>query len=304
MTAQPACAKSIAMKKELPGCYSVGFSKEAIDLQLEKIYKDAFFINSDILRRFLSFIVDETLSGHADWLKEYTIGINVLNKSADFKPQDNGIVRIHAGRLRRALNNYYSHLGLNDIIQISIPKGGYVPLFTENILAKTQEAGQEEQRLSGNNTITQPIPETIAILPFRSASSDGLTESLKDGLALQLCNSLMQFDKYTVISYQSVRDICKGSNNNELFQLRAAMALKYAITGNIQLFQDNIRIHVQLIELQSSRQLRSAMYEGQIVAGNIFKLQDEIVRFIIAELITNRTQFEKKNKRAAMAVVA
>ena len=41
-------------------------------------------------------------------LKEYTIAVNVLDKPTNFKPQDNSIVRIHAGRLRRALNHFYN----------------------------------------------------------------------------------------------------------------------------------------------------------------------------------------------------
>src|SRR3954462_10402573 len=107
----------------------LSFSKETIYEQLQKIFLDPFFANSGILRKFLTFIVDETLAGHANWLKEYTIGLKVLNKSAGFKPQENGIVRINAGRLRRALNNYYNGSGITDSLFISVPKGSYVPVF-------------------------------------------------------------------------------------------------------------------------------------------------------------------------------
>src|SRR3982750_4219074 len=101
------------------------FSKELIHEQLQRIFLDPFFANSAILRKFLSYIVDETLDGHASWLKEYTIGIAVLNKAANFKPQENGIVRIHAGRLRRALNHYYSENANTDPVYITVPKGSY-----------------------------------------------------------------------------------------------------------------------------------------------------------------------------------
>jgi hypothetical protein len=39
------------------------------------------------------------------------------------------IVRIHAGRLRRALKEYYYDAGKNDPIVIEIPKGSYIPVF-------------------------------------------------------------------------------------------------------------------------------------------------------------------------------
>jgi TolB-like protein len=289
------------MKKELTACPSLQFTREAIHLQLERIFRDAFFVNSDILRRFLSFIVDETLDGHSDWLKEYTIGINVLKKSADFKPQDNGIVRIHAGRLRRALNNYYGHLGLNDAIQISIPKGGYIPVFSENSQGKVLDTTGEE-RETAIDAIRPQQADTIAVLPFRFTHIDGLDDSLVDGLALQLSDALMRYDRYSVISYQSMRDVSRKIN--EISQLVSYMSLRYVITGDIQYFDKNIRFHVQMVELQNGRQLYSGMYEGRIHSGNIFKLQDEVVQFLMSELTAARLLFEKKSKRTSMAVVA
>src|ERR1700748_1525659 len=120
------------MKSETSNSVEAKLSRDTINQQLQKIFLDPLFMNSEILRKFLLFIVDQTLTGHADWLKEYTIGVNVLNKPADFTPQENGIVRIHAGRLRRALHHYYKETGILDSIHISIPKGRYVPVFAEN----------------------------------------------------------------------------------------------------------------------------------------------------------------------------
>ena len=62
-------------------------------------------------------------------LKEYTIGVQALKKEADFNPQIDSIVRIHAGRLRRVLKEYYYEEGKDDPIVISIPKGSYAPNF-------------------------------------------------------------------------------------------------------------------------------------------------------------------------------
>ena len=79
------------------------FSVAAVEEQLERIFRDPHFTESAILKKFLSFIVQETIHGRSNCLKEYTIAINVLEKPSSFNPQENGIVRIHAGRLRRAL---------------------------------------------------------------------------------------------------------------------------------------------------------------------------------------------------------
>src|SRR6476646_6873563 len=105
------------------------FSVSAVEEELERIFRDPHFTESAILKKFLSFIVQETVQGRSNCLKEYTIAINVLEKPLSFNPQENGIVRIHAGRLRRALTEYYSDMGRNDQIVITIPKGKYVPVF-------------------------------------------------------------------------------------------------------------------------------------------------------------------------------
>src|SRR5664279_1300132 len=96
---------------------------------LLKVLADPIFCGSDILKRFLAFIVQEMLDGRSNQLKEYTIGVNVLNKPVDFRPQTDAIVRIHATRLRRALNRYYAGSGNEDLLRITIPKGNYVPFF-------------------------------------------------------------------------------------------------------------------------------------------------------------------------------
>src|SRR5450631_3694096 len=105
------------------------FTEELVLNQLKKIFLCPAFSVSDILRRFLTYITEETLAGRSNTIKEYTIAVNVLNKPISFKPQHDAIVRIHAGRLRRALNYYYKESGLNDEIEISVPKGSYVPVM-------------------------------------------------------------------------------------------------------------------------------------------------------------------------------
>jgi len=80
-------------------------------------------------RRFLRYVVEETLAGRADRIKAYAIGTEVFERSADFDAQSDPVVRIEAGRLRRALERYYLSDGVSDPVVITIPKGAYVPHF-------------------------------------------------------------------------------------------------------------------------------------------------------------------------------
>ena len=80
--------------------------EEAIRQQLDKILTSRHFVNSPNLRHFLQFIVEKTLAGEAAEIKGYTVATQVLGRKADFDPNLDPIVRILAGRLRRALENY------------------------------------------------------------------------------------------------------------------------------------------------------------------------------------------------------
>lgn len=97
-------------------------------LQMERILANSAFVRSRRLSRFLRFSVEQTLLGHADELKEYRIGTEVFERSADFDPRIDTIVRTQAHRLRTMLANYYETDGRTDPVLIDLPKGSYVPL--------------------------------------------------------------------------------------------------------------------------------------------------------------------------------
>src|SRR6187455_3349849 len=101
----------------------LGYSIQDVGNQLKLILSHELFNNSAVLSNFLKYIVEETLAGNFKSLKEYTIGVEGLGKKADFNPQIDAIVRIHAGRLRRLLTKYYNGPGIQDRILIEVVKG-------------------------------------------------------------------------------------------------------------------------------------------------------------------------------------
>ncbi|MHA3979830.1 tetratricopeptide repeat protein [Halovulum sp. GXIMD14794] len=104
-------------------------SDDSVRKELERILGSSDFQASERNRRFLQFVVDETLSGRADRIKAYTIATGVFGRSDDFDPQQDSIVRIEAARLRRAIELFYLVEGERDGVRLSIPKGAYVPVF-------------------------------------------------------------------------------------------------------------------------------------------------------------------------------
>lgn len=102
---------------------------DRVQAQVERIVSDSEFAGSRRLSQFLKFVVEESLAGCADRLSGRVIGQKVFERGADFDPQEDSIVRVEAGRLRRRLRTYYETAGRQDPIRIDIPKGGYAPTF-------------------------------------------------------------------------------------------------------------------------------------------------------------------------------
>ena len=86
---------------------------------------------SERMRRFLEFVVERSLCGAQDQLKEYVIGVEVYRKGEAFDPRIDSVVRVEAGRLRNKLREYYQTEGRGDSIRIDLPKGSYQPVFTK-----------------------------------------------------------------------------------------------------------------------------------------------------------------------------
>ncbi len=77
----------------------------------------------------LRFLIDRTLAGRADELKERTIGVAVFNRSPDYDTAVDHIVRSTVSEMRRRLADYYALPEHAGELRIDIPPGGYVPLF-------------------------------------------------------------------------------------------------------------------------------------------------------------------------------
>ncbi|MEP6715710.1 MAG: hypothetical protein ABJC09_09045, partial [Terriglobia bacterium] len=87
------------------------------------------FANAARARRFLIYIVEETLAGRTEGIKELVLGPEVFDRPADFDPKVDPVVRVEAGRLRKRLDDYYALTGAADPVLIEVAVGSYVPRF-------------------------------------------------------------------------------------------------------------------------------------------------------------------------------
>jgi Tol biopolymer transport system component len=106
-------------------------TSRSVDPYLERVLTSAEFSRAKRMARFLRFVVEETLGGRIDELKERQIGIEVFDRPAEWDPKLDNIVRSEARRLRTKLDAYYDTVGKHDRVRISMPKGGYAAEFLE-----------------------------------------------------------------------------------------------------------------------------------------------------------------------------
>jgi len=104
-------------------------AKHAINEQLERLLASSYFSHSKRFPNFLRFVVEHTLAGDADEIKERTLGIEIFGKEADYDTAADPIVRVTAAEIRKRVAQYYQDPVHNEEIRITLPSGAYVPQF-------------------------------------------------------------------------------------------------------------------------------------------------------------------------------
>ncbi|MDF2688555.1 MAG: adenylate cyclase [Microvirga sp.] len=141
-------------------------SADDVRAQLERLVASPDIDLPPRARRFLRYIVEETLAGRGNRIKAYTVGTEVFERDSNFDAQSDPVVRIEAGRLRRALEHYYLVPGLFDPVIIDVPKGAYVPHFTLRSLP-----GAEAVKAVNRPSPSTPLPENRFALRSRPRRS-------------------------------------------------------------------------------------------------------------------------------------
>src|SRR5271156_663468 len=102
---------------------------ESLQTQIQRILQSKAFRTSEVQRNLLAYLADKSIHGSADSLKEYTVGLDVFGKPASYDPRQESTVRMHVGRLRQKLVEFYRTEGVDDPIIVDLPKGGFKVTF-------------------------------------------------------------------------------------------------------------------------------------------------------------------------------
>jgi hypothetical protein len=96
---------------------------------LEEVLQSTTFLRADQLRKFLRYICEMEIEGHAGELCEFLIGVEAFGRSSDYSTAEDSVVRRRAVDLREKLHEVYTSELAAVKVRIDLPKGTYVPRF-------------------------------------------------------------------------------------------------------------------------------------------------------------------------------
>jgi adenylate cyclase len=251
---------------------------EAIRAQLNRILQGDRFRGSVKQGEFLSFIVNETLDDRASQLKGYNIAVAVYGRKEGFNPQVDPIVRVEAGRLRRALEHYYLTDGVDDPVRIEIPKGAYVPTFRETII----ESASTEALISERNDNGEPLRPSIAVMPLLNLTGDGEQDYFVDGITEELTAELARYEEFQVIASQSAMRF-KGEKI-DLREVGRDLGVQFLLTGSIRKGSKDIKVTTRLLDTSTAEQIWAESYKRDLAAADLIALQEEIAHRVVGAI--------------------
>jgi len=97
--------------------------------ELRAILASPHFCNSKRYPALLKYVVETTLAGNSERLKERTLLVEVFGRTPNDDTNSDTVVRYTAGEVRKRLLLYYSSRTTNSGVRISLPPGSYIPEF-------------------------------------------------------------------------------------------------------------------------------------------------------------------------------
>ena len=233
--------------------YVMRMNSKEVQAQLKNIIESVEFAKSPAMVNFLIYVVNETLAERGELLKEYSIAVEALGKDVGFDPQKSSSVRTLAGRVRKALNHYYSELESNAPIFISLPKGQYIPAIAPKGFAQPE----------GNSSSAKgaPPPWITRIMVAPMSSDDDSLNNVADSLSEKMTIALAAFDDLDVVSHVVAKTFFH--RGGEIVDAMNELGAEFVCTGKIYQQDGEIILSVSVIDVQKGRQIWNKEFQGQ-----------------------------------------
>lgn len=145
--------------------------------------------------------------------------------------------------------------------------------------------------LTGNLVTVQSGPKrlAIAVLPFSTIGGDKDNEYFGDGLTDELIVNLSQLKDFDVIS--RTNSVQYKNTTKDIKTIGRELGIRYLLEGSVRKFQDDLRITVQFIDVESGRQLYAESFKGKM--EDVFDIQEKVSKQVVEALMIKLSPTEK-----------
>jgi TolB-like protein len=289
-------------------------SAEDVRGQLGRVLASDGFANADRISRFLRYVVERTLAGEADRLKEYAIGVDVFDRKEEYDPRIDSIVRVEAARLRSKLDEYYNRAGTDDPILIRLRRGSYIPVFEQRSPGDSNESAARQIQPSPPSSARwslglglvagicivlgalawrtapwaanrEPPAVRIAVLPLAAFSGvpadDQLAARLTDGITTELArlNTVAVVSHTSAVQFAGVR--------KPLREIAHALNAALIVEGSVLTKGERVQVDARVVDAVADRKIWVKDFEASV--SDLASLQRDIA-IAVASAVQNRTR--------------
>jgi adenylate cyclase len=254
-------------------------SEDEVREQLARLLDSPEFATSRRICDFLRFVTERALTGEGKSIKQYTIGVEVYGRGPSFDPKSDPLVRIEAGRLRRALDKYYGGDGRRDPILVQVPRGTYVPRFIRNpAQGDGTEPRPEAAEAASFDTLQPPV---IVVLPMENLGEERHAY-LVSGIGEELTAELSRCSSIRVVAFCS--SARSATISGDARERASSLGADYALTGTLRKSGERLRINVHLLDVENGEQIWAERFDEDLVPSRLFEIEDRIVRKVLGQV--------------------
>ncbi|NKK73401.1 adenylate cyclase [Rhizobium leguminosarum bv. viciae] len=284
--------------------------------QLERVVSSPEFPGVGRAAAFLRYVVSETLEGRGNRIKAYSIAIEVFGRDAGFT-QDDPVVRIEAGRLRRSLERYYLVAGQHDPVRIDIPKGGYIPTFAWSCPASVDAGDDEADETSpsevrsgrwwrsrrvllpgavalaavaislywvGTRSPAPSLERVVSLSPDRPALVVAPFANLGEEPEAQLYTAGLTEELMTILPrFKEIKVFGRETSKSlpadvGASEIRAEFGARYLLAGGVRMSGKRLRVTARLLDTSDGEILWSENYDNDLASEDLFAIQTDVAR--------------------------
>jgi TolB-like protein len=265
-------------------------SDQDVRAELDRILASKGFTSAARISKLLRHVVDKTLAGETDQLKEYAVGVEVFDRDSSYDPRLDSIVRVEAGRLRSRLDEYYNAEGKASAIRIQLPKGGYSAQFgPADERQEPPTATADPDRTSADPVRAtrtwpyavmligavaamvallairdrQPRPDlrpTAAVMPIEANMIGGDNDNYSALMTEAITTELARLGPISVASFTSSMQF--AGRRPSMSEVNTALKSRYVIEASVDDEASEILVVARIVDAETNRKMWVSDYRG------------------------------------------